>query len=377
MSKRSTTAIPCVTAIVMSLSANYSHAGPICDWLFGRNTTVVNYPVALPNPNPCAPQVQPVTVQYVPQTAYRTSWNKVPVTAYRPVTTTDPCTGCSVVTMSPCATYSWQAQRVPYTTYRPLLSAVTSLLPTQQVATTCNPCATACNPCATPCNPCATPCNSCPTTVASPIIGTTSSCSGCSSPASSYSVVPGTIQSGVAPSGINGIAPADQTPSLKPVAPSSIAPADQTPSLTPTSKPFTPSANGSADQMPSLTPSGFHGSTSRSFTPMANETRAMTVSPAPLSRDSFSPAPANNSVTPLPDLDALENNHDPVYDAPQLLDPRDKTAVSPSRKSWNYSPVKLTAASEKSDQPANQPLVIPTSKQKSKVDAGGWRTIKK
>ena len=40
--------------------------------------------------NPCAQQV----CNYMPQTCYRTVYSQVPVTAYQPVTTCDPCTGC-------------------------------------------------------------------------------------------------------------------------------------------------------------------------------------------------------------------------------------------------------------------------------------------
>ena len=346
MLKSKTIAIICVTAMGLSLNASHSHAGPIIDWLFGRNAvTVVNYPVALPTANacnPCAPQVQPVTVQYVPQTAYRTTMARVPTTVYRPVTTTDPCTGCPVVTMQPCTTYSYQAQRVPYTTYRPLLSSVTSLLPVQQVATTCNSCTTACDPCATACS-------SCPTTVASPIVGTSSGCSSCSSPAASYSSIPSTVQP--FPGGAATIPEASST--------------------------FAPATTMPADQAPSLGPSGFQSSTSRNFSPMASETRSTSVSPVPLSRDSFKRTPANTSVKPLPDLDALDNTHDPVYDAPQLLDPQDKTAASPIRKSWNYSPVKLATASEEPTRLNKEQLVAPKQKQESKLDASGWRSISK
>lgn len=57
-------------------------------------------------------------VNYVPYTAYRTSWEQVPVTQYKPVTNSDPCTGCTVTCMKPCTSYVWQAKQVPYTTYR-------------------------------------------------------------------------------------------------------------------------------------------------------------------------------------------------------------------------------------------------------------------
>src|ERR1700716_2807299 len=72
----------------------------------------------------------PVTqqVNYVPQTCYRTVYSPVAVTSYRPITTTDPCTGCPVTSLSPVTTYVQRPVVVPYTTYRPVVTTV--LLPT-------------------------------------------------------------------------------------------------------------------------------------------------------------------------------------------------------------------------------------------------------
>jgi hypothetical protein len=84
-------------------------------------------------PTTCCPSVTQTAVrnvvQYVPTTAYRTSWARTPVTVYRPVTTTDPYTSCQMVTYQPCATYQWQAQRVPFTTYRPVQRTVAVAVP--------------------------------------------------------------------------------------------------------------------------------------------------------------------------------------------------------------------------------------------------------
>lgn len=54
---------------------------------------------------------------YRPQTQYRTVWSQVPVTSYRPVTT-------AYAVTQPCTSYSWQARRVPYVTYRPMFAGV-------------------------------------------------------------------------------------------------------------------------------------------------------------------------------------------------------------------------------------------------------------
>ena len=58
-----------------------------------------------------SPATQPMVSMAPPQTYYRTSWKKIPVTSYRPVMSTDPVTGCPVTVMKPCATYTWQAGR--------------------------------------------------------------------------------------------------------------------------------------------------------------------------------------------------------------------------------------------------------------------------
>ncbi|HVX09643.1 MAG TPA: hypothetical protein VHC22_00440 [Pirellulales bacterium] len=70
----------------------------------------------------CAPPQVSQTVNYVPQTCYRTQYVSVPVTTYRPVTGRDPCTGCPVTCMQPTTSVVQQARMVPYTTYRMVLS---------------------------------------------------------------------------------------------------------------------------------------------------------------------------------------------------------------------------------------------------------------
>jgi hypothetical protein len=57
------------------------------------------------------PATVPQTLSYVPN--FNTYSNRVPVTYYRPLLTTDPNTGAQVVAMAPCTSYEYQAQRVP------------------------------------------------------------------------------------------------------------------------------------------------------------------------------------------------------------------------------------------------------------------------
>jgi hypothetical protein len=51
-----------------------------------------------------------------PTVSYRTSWVRVPTTNYRPVTVYDPCSGAPTTQMQACTTFTWRAQRIPYTT---------------------------------------------------------------------------------------------------------------------------------------------------------------------------------------------------------------------------------------------------------------------
>ena len=156
-------------------AASEAQAGPLLDWLRGRrsscNTCQQPQQQLLPqaaNFAPAAPQnafgLQPgqcmktcqktcsrTVVNYVPYTAYRTSWKRVPVTTYKPVTNSDPCTGCTVTCMRPCTTYTYQMQRVPYTTQRPVYRTETYKVP---VTTITNDCAT--GGCNTGCDTCST-----------------------------------------------------------------------------------------------------------------------------------------------------------------------------------------------------------------------------
>ena len=63
------------------------------------------------------------TVNYVAQTSYRTVYVNAPVTTMRPMPAVDGCTGCPTTVMRPVVSYVPQAQLVPYTTYRPVVTA--------------------------------------------------------------------------------------------------------------------------------------------------------------------------------------------------------------------------------------------------------------
>lgn len=96
----------------------------------------------------CQQTCSRVVVNYVPCTSYRTSYERVPVTQFRPQTTSDPCTGCTVTCMRPCTTYTYRTKRVPYTTYRPVYRTETYRVPVTTITNDCNTCST-CSTCPT------------------------------------------------------------------------------------------------------------------------------------------------------------------------------------------------------------------------------------
>ncbi|MCH2181312.1 MAG: hypothetical protein MK108_04835 [Mariniblastus sp.] len=218
--------LPLLAAMIfgqLALFSEQADAGPLLDWLRGlRNRCVspfndgcemqtVGYA-----PNACG--LQPgqcqttcmktcsrVVVNYVPCTAYRTCYKRVPVTQYKPVTKTDPCTGCTVTCMRPCTTYTYQSQRIPYTTYRPVYRTETYKVP---VTTITNDCATNAS------------CSTCPTPMMAPMASGCSSCAvpqqGAVSTGTTYTPLPSSGTSGGAVPTPADIPAADVTPSLNP-----------------------------------------------------------------------------------------------------------------------------------------------------------------
>lgn len=149
-----------LVAVAVAVFPAAADAGPLLDWL--RRTcgckqqgcgvpaapaAYAGMPVAAANPNcglqpgqcqvTCNQTCSRVVVNYVPYTAYRTSWEQVPVTQYKPVTNSDPCTGCSVTCMKPCTSYVWQAKQVPYTTYRACYRTENYTVPVTYVTNDC------------------------------------------------------------------------------------------------------------------------------------------------------------------------------------------------------------------------------------------------
>ena len=172
-------ATPVFAASPVSVSAGY---GSACSTCYSPAAACATSCTTCYRPQQCC--------RYVPQTCYRTEYCNVPVTTYRPVTSCDPCTGCTTTCMKPCTTYCRQARRVPYTTYR--MVCETRYTP----VTSCRP---------APC--CPTPC--CPTSCCPTGACATGGCD-------SGNCATGNCATGVADEMADG---ATQRPTLKPTAP--------------------------------------------------------------------------------------------------------------------------------------------------------------
>ena len=154
--------------LLLSLIPATAEAGPLLNWIKercggGDQTTPVGGMTATSGSFTSAPTTlmpgqcqqtcmqtcQKVTVNYVPYTDYRTTWQRVPVTNYRPVTSTDPTSGCTTTCMRPCTDYQWQLQRIPYTTYRPVYQTQNYQVPVTTITNDCGANA-GCSTCAVP-----------------------------------------------------------------------------------------------------------------------------------------------------------------------------------------------------------------------------------
>lgn len=221
-------------------------------------------------------------VNYVPYTAYRTCWKKVPVTSYKPVTTSDPCTGCTVTCMKPCTTYTNQCQRVPYTTYRPVYRQETYKVP---VTTITNDCSTG-------------TCGPCNAGVASPNAG----CSTCET-------------------GLPG-----QSPVL---APQNFAP-QSLPTPAPVSSSYYENAPSGSSVPANTAPSLLNGVSSPQAyqRPPQDRFGAQNRVQSRLNYQTSSPSPTPQPWPSTP---------------PAMINIEDKTAQSPVRKQWNYSPIRMAS----------------------------------
>lgn len=336
------------TLVVATTPRNASACG-LFNWLFPRRnaaattayrplwtapTYTTNYaPTSCCQPacNTCV-QAE-TTVQYVPETAYRTSYNRTPVTVYRPATQTDPCTGCPVTVMQPCTTWSWQAQRVPYTTYRPVYQTV------QRPVTSC-------------CSPVAAT-----TTYAAPAVASPG-CSSCSAaPAISYPSAPSYPAMPSYPS-----QPSQQVYPAQPQGQfNGGTPADSRPTLVP--------GQGSQQQQLQRVPAD--NNATYNYNNNAPQQQAYPPAQQQQQPNSSTRYRLDSNLQPVPDPDSSSNSggdHMRANSAPRLLNPLDRAALMPVRRASLSTPIAWPATAPAAVRPA-------ASHTEPVLDDSGWGPV--
>lgn len=314
--KKLTVAMAVVVTVCAYLPADANADGPLRRWwrnVTGRNTTTAdsnccgtqqtalasNVVGANPHnlqPGQCMRTCQQTcsrtVVNYVPQTAYRTCYKRVPVTQYRAVTNSDPCTGCTVTCMKPCTSYTYQVQRVPYTTYRPVYRTQTYKVP---VTTITNDCSTG-------------TCGTCPTNTCGTVANYVA-------PQTSFAP-----QTGCSTCGVNNALPAQNFSPLSQQAP--------TPASTTQTYLVDPS-NGLSTQ-------GSYSPTPADQQPVLNGIVNPQTSQRPVQFNSGSGTRSFNASAPVPAFEQLRQ--------PAVINFDGHTAKNPVRRSWDYTPVRFASA---------------------------------
>jgi hypothetical protein len=302
-----------------------AQAGPF-DWLFGRNKATTTY--YAPHTTFYAPMATPqvaykpvTTVQYAQQTGYRTNYARVPTTVYRPVASVDGSTGCAVTVMKPCTTWTWQARRVPYTTYRPVYT--TRYVATQPL--------------------CRLP--ACGTPACGPVGCSTGSCATTPYAASGH---PTTYQNYRQPgncASCRGIGCANCAPA--PTTSSTVI--RPTPALAPTT-------TVPADRVPTLKVPANGVNVAPMATPLAPRY------PAP--RPKIQPA-APSGLQPIPKLE----DQPATNGAPALLNQREHTASAATRRAYGFTPIAWPDTTVIRQMSAQQPVAP------RKLDDSGWEAV--
>ncbi len=304
-------------------------------------------------PAPAATCAPPYQVNYVPQTCYRTMYSSVPVTSYRPVTSSDPCTGCPVTSYMPVTSYVQKPVVVPYTTYRPVYTAA--------YAPACG-----CSTCG--CSACGT--GACGAATATYYAPAAPSC-GCAAAAAPVA----TYYAPAAPScGCGAAAAAPTATYYAPAAPAATyyapaaAPAAPSCGCGATSMNYAPSTAGSTAYYPTTTaptttyyvpprtaPTTTYSSPSY-VTQQAVTAPATASTPAPVLQSSDQPI-IKLPMTPVPDVKPSSSV------APQLLDPAARTTAMPIMRPGTYNPQPARALTASAEQPAP-------------ADADGWHAAR-
>jgi hypothetical protein len=315
-------------------------------WCNSCSTPTTTTTALLPaTANPCLPQ----TVQYMPQTCYRTQVVCVPVTTYRPACSTNLCTGCQQTTLRPVTTFVQQTRLVPYTSYRLVYS---------------NPCPTACNQ----------------TTVAMPIVQR-SLFGAYTVPATSVVAMPTGCARCAAPPGpayvgspnynaavSSAVMPAPSlSPNTSSYAPPAYAPSTSYPPSYPSTypsastyqpvPPYSPSNNyqpmPSYQPSPGYTPSSAGGTTNapalNGNNPPSLATPPSGASPLKTFRDDSAPG---STLKPIPDAGVNQDPQGNSTSTPRLIDPENRVTARPLYPAGSYTPVAWhTDASTEAPQP--------------------------
>lgn len=313
----------------------------------------------------CQQTCSRTVVNYVPYTAYRTAYKRVPVTQYRPETNTDPCTGCTVTCMKPCTSYTYQCQRVPYTTYRPVYRQETYKVP---VTTITNDCST--GTCA-PCNTCNTGSGFANQAPGLPAGNFNPTPAAGSSTTTNFAPAAGSATTNFPP------AAGSSTTNFPPAGGSStttnFAPQFSNPLPAPTTSTF-------YEQVPSGTLSPSSGATFGSGTRYN--------APVPSTQPSLEDVNPLQDVSPFvsqrPFLDRFNKDQsggtnrqasalrEIEDDAPARFDFDDKTAASPVRKQWGYSPVRTASFNKPTTTRAQ---LTPINRSRSSNGLNGWKEV--
>jgi hypothetical protein len=291
----------------------------------------------------CLQTCQKVTVNYVPYTDYRTTWQRVPVTNYKPVTSVDPNTGCTTTCMRPCTDQQWQLQRIPYTTYRPVYQTQNYQVPVTTITNDC---------------------------------GTNQGCSTCGIPGAMPGTMPGVApaagfyqgSSGFAPNPGGNLVPADGVPVLGAQAPIADPYAGNRNGAF---RPSFPTPNGVTFSNPYANPSAYSGMSTYSGyqAPARRQAPPTYTPPMPSGFEAPNPNfPANDAGSNRPtlrdDLSGPTLRHigpNPAANAPvgQVPDPQpslrweyntppsgssvDQSAHRDVQQKWAYNPVRLAS----------------------------------
>ena len=317
-----------MSATSVMVTAEQAKAGPLLDWLLGRNRRACHRQAFRPSmpacgtcTTTCQQTCQRVVVNYVPCTAYRTQWEQVPVTQYRQTTSTDPCTGCTTTCMKPCTTNTWRMRRVPYTTYRPVYRTETYRVPVTYTTPAMD---TGCSSCA---------------------VGTNYG-------GPNYGVQGATV---VNPNGLNlngQYQPNNQYYSPTPADPTTGAPADNAPQL-----------NSGNLARPTNRVMASSSQTAPSHVPVYPTVR-----------------PEGQEWSTNPELKTMEdpepNKRWDQNSAPALLNDDSYTSVTPAIRKWDYTPVRTasyttTAKPVVEAKPVQQSKPAPVKKQLSP----GWKSV--